>query len=245
MRYDFKQITLMKANLMSANLGDDIISKYCDEQLRELFPLSLFNTIPTQMKLDHRARMVLNRSELAIVCGTNLIASNMRKRKQWNINLIEPGLKQKFILCGVGWWQYQNECDMYTKLLFHKVLSDKYFHSVRDEYTRVKLQSAGIKNVINTGCPTMWKVTKQHCKKIPEKKADKVVFTLTDYMKDPENDRLLIELLRKQYREVYMWIQNDTDYTYVRSITDVRGINIVPPSVSEYDKLLEPDFMVV
>ena len=61
------------------------------------------------------------------------------------------------------------------------------------------LDSMGIK-AINTGCPTTWTLTPEHCCEIPIKKADNVVFTLTDYNQDTKNDPLLIELLLDNYK---------------------------------------------
>lgn len=239
MNFDFKQITFAQADLLSANLGDEIITSYCSEHLRGLFPNSLVNRIPTQMKLDKRCSAVINRSELAIVCGTNLIASNMRTRKQWNVDLSDIKLKTKFILCGVGWWQYQDSPDLYTKFLFKHILSKDYNHSVRDEYTKRKLNEAGIFNVINTGCPTMWNLTPEFVSKIPKHKSDKVVMTLTDYKKNEQADKNLIDILRQTYKTRYIWIQNDEDYDYFKSLTNTEDFIIIPPTLNDYDTILK------
>lgn len=239
MSYDYKQISLMRADLMSANVGDEIISSYCLEQLREVFPHSLLNSIPTQIHLDSRAKQVLNGSELAIVCGTNLLASNMRKRKQWNVHLGDMRIKTKFILCGVGWWQYQDKPDFYTRFLLSNVLSKDYLHSVRDEYTRQKLLEIGIDNVINTGCPTMWNLTEDYCSHIPSCKASKVVFTVTNYKQDAVSDKKMIETLLRYYDEVYVWLQNDSDLPYLKSMIDVSRIHVIPPVLKAYDLLLD------
>ena len=75
---------------------------------------------------------------------------------------------------------------IYTLDFLLKILLSKtYLHSVRDEYTKDMLERIGIKNVINTGCPTMWSLTEEHCKQIPIKKSNSVVFTITDYNKKP------------------------------------------------------------
>lgn len=239
MSYDYKQIALARADLMSANLGDEIIMSYIRWHLIDLFPNCIFNSIPTQMKLDSRARKVLERSQLNFVCGTNLVASNMRTRKQWNVNLSDTFIKNKFILIGVGWWQYQDKPDAYTRFLFKHLLSSDYIHSVRDEYTKNKFIEAGITNVINTGCPTMWKLTSDFCREIPCAKADSVVFTLTDYKKSPENDKQLIRILKENYNRVSIWIQNDDDYSYLSALTKMDEIEIIPPSLTAYDSFLK------
>lgn len=239
MSYDYKQIALARADLMSANLGDEIIMSYIKQNLDDLFSNCIFNSVPTQMKLDSRAKKVLERSYLSFVCGTNLVASNMRTRKQWNVNLTDAFIKNKFILMGVGWWQYQNKADAYTRFLFKHILSCKYIHSVRDEYTKSKFFEAGITNVINTGCPTMWKLTPEFCRCIPCDKAECVVFTLTDYKKSPEKDKILIRILKEHYSKVYIWIQNDDDYFYLSRLTNENEIGIIPPSLNAYDSFLK------
>src|SRR5690606_10235922 len=99
------------------------------------------------------------------------------------------------ILLGVGWRNYQQKPNFYTRKLLKNLLNEEYLHSVRDSYTEKKLKDEGFQNVINTACPTMWQLTPGHCEQIPKKKQEKVVFTLTDYSKDPQNDRFLIDTL--------------------------------------------------
>ena len=52
--------------------------------------------------------------------------------------------------------------DPYDVSFGHK----KYIHSVRDSFSEQMLNSMGITNVINTGCPTMWGITKELCQDI-------------------------------------------------------------------------------
>jgi polysaccharide pyruvyl transferase WcaK-like protein len=110
-------------------------------------------------------------------------------------------------------------------------------HSVRDEYTKKQLFSIGIKNVINTGCPTMWQFTPEFCDNVPTMKAKSVVFTLTDYNKDRKKDIFLIETLKKAYDSVSFWPQGMGDLTYMDSLGQ-KGIHIISPNLDSYDKLL-------
>ena len=55
-----------------------------------------------------------------------------------------------------------------------------------DEYTKKKLESMGIRNVINTGCATLWQLTPDFCAGIPSHSASEAVTTLTDYRRDPQ-----------------------------------------------------------
>ena len=146
-------------------------------------------------------------------------------------------------LLGVGMQSIDLEHDMseYSKKLLKYMLNPKIIHSVRDDETKKALENIGIKNVINTSCPTMWALTPEHCKKISSKKSDIVVTTVTGYMKDPDKDVKMLEILKNNYAEVYIWIQGQYDYEYLESIVDLREFKIIPPSLVELDKVLKKD----
>ena len=121
-----------------------------------------------------------------------------------------------------------------------------YIHSVRDAYTEKFLHKIGITNVVNTGCPTMWGLLPEHCAAIPQKKADTVILTLTDYSQDVARDELLIKTLNEHYRSVYYWIQGANDYAYFKTLRGVENIKIIPPNLAAYDTFLkehETDFV--
>ena len=67
-------------------------------------------------------------------------------------------------LLGVGMQSIDLEHDMseYSKKLLKYMLNPKIIHSVRDDETKKALENIGIKNVINTSCPTMWALTPVH-----------------------------------------------------------------------------------
>lgn len=88
--------------------------------------------------------------------------------------------------------------------------SDK-IQLVRDEHTEEMLRSAGVKNVLNTACATMWGLTKSHCNAVPKLKSNAVVFTLTDYRMNREADEKLVSILLKHYETVYFWPQGTKD----------------------------------
>ena len=109
----------------------------------------------------------------------------------------------------------------YTKDFWNYVLDKNVLHSVRDKLTKIKLAEMGITNVINTGCPTMWRLTETFCNSIPRGKARSVISTVTDYMPDIENDKYMLETLKKNYEHVYIWIQGQKDFEYLRNCIDV------------------------
>ena len=71
-----------------------------------------------------------------------------------------------------------------------------------------------------------------------QKKASRVVFTLTDYSVDRENDQNLINILLENYSEVYFWPQGIRDIKYFESLENTKGITVLSPSVQDYGKLL-------
>jgi len=119
---------------------------------------------------------------------------------------------------GVGWWQYQYDPTWITTRYYRYILHPDIFHSVRDSYTEAKMVKMGFRNVINTGCPTAWNLTKEFCKTISTRKSDAVLFTLTEYKKDYFNDMKLIALLRKNYKQLYFWAQGFFDVEYINDL---------------------------
>ena len=106
-------------------------------------------------------------------------------------------------------------------------------------FTEEQLRSVGINNVINTGCPTMWGMTSKKCSKVPSRKGKDVIFTLTDYKPDRKRDQYLIDVLRKEYEDIYFWVQGSRDYEYLRTLNNIESIKIVSPSLQGYDSFLE------
>ena len=194
-----KKIKLYSPGISSLNVGDEIIVDSIKKEMNFLFDDSLCIELSTHTPLSRFYMKAIGEVDYSFVCGSNLLMGNMNNLlfRQWDIRPSIYKFINPCILIGVGWWQYNNDMNLYTKLLYKKILSNKYLHSVRDSYTEKKLKDAGIKNVINTGCATMWSLTKEHCSKIPQEKANKVIFTLTDYRPDELNDNILIKILKK------------------------------------------------
>jgi polysaccharide pyruvyl transferase WcaK-like protein len=97
----------------------------------------------------------------------------------------------------------------------------------------------GFRNIINTACPTMWKLTKDHCKDIPKTKAKDVITTLTDYDKNPVADQHMLNILSKKYRKVFLWLQGVNDFNYAHLLNLPTNLELVNPNLEDYDTLLE------
>jgi len=239
----FDNIGLINPSIGSNNLGDIIIYDAVYKHLREVFAEAFITEYPSQLHRSHDARLKMAEEKHLIVGGTNLLASNMDTRLQWKLDPQDKKfLKEKIILMGVGWWQYQDNANSYTVNLFDKVLSKTYLHSVRDSYTEKMLKAAGVKNVINTTCPTLWQLTPKHCSKISQKKADNVITTLTFYHRDTNLDSKLIKILLESYKKVYMWVQAIEDIDYLKEISSESDrVILVPPTLEAYNAILDRD----
>ena len=238
-----KKILLFDTSICTDNLGDYLIMEAIKIELRKFFPNDFFIHIPTHDKLGENSINKIKISDFKFVCGTNLLSSNMNSYNQWKINIWYSKFIANVILIGVGWWQYQNSPNFYTRLLLNKILHKKYLHSVRDNYTVDKLKAIGFKNVINTGCPTLWNLNNRHCSLILNRKSENVLFTLTDYNKDYKKDLELIKILKNNYDRIYFWPQGLNDYEYLSTILKSYKNNIiyVSPNIEELNKLLSSE----
>ena len=237
-----KKITIFDTSIGSRNIGDEIIVDSIKRELNSIFNQNtMFFNIPTHEIIGKYSRNLIKDSNFSFVAGTNLLSSRFHifRPNQWNISLMDVFSFERVILMGVGWTYYQSKPTSITKFIYNKAFDKKFIHSVRDNYTKEKLKEIGIKNVINTGCPTMWKLTPEHCKRIPRKKAKNVVVTLTDYRTDIDKDKMLINYLKKNYENVYFWVQGSRDKEYFLSISDIEESNIINPTLKSYDELLD------
>jgi hypothetical protein len=232
-------ITLFDTSVCSENLGDQIIMDAIRENLFDLFPDSMFLNTPTHEKISKATYRLVSNSNYSFVGGSNLLSSNMNIYNQWKINIIDSFFLKNIILMGVGWWQYQNTSNLYTRYLLNKILNSKLLHSVRDSNTEMQLNKAGFNNVINTSCPTMWNLTELHCSQIPIHISENVVTTLTDYNKDYNNDLNLIKLLHKNYKKVYFWPQSFLDLQYFNELELYKYAECLPPNLKSFNNILK------
>ncbi len=224
----------------SSNLGDLIIEKAVQRELSRMAGSARVFSISTQAYPERKQMSRIMRSSLRLVGGTNLLSSRMDDYNQWKFTPFQAGLILNAVLLGVGWWQYQDEPNKYTRRLLRRCLSGDWLHSVRDDYTLMKLRSIGIENVINTGCPTMWPLADIGAAEYPQEKADAVLFMLTDYISlhiRPELDVSLVELLLENYKTVYFWPQGRQDLGLVSQWSD--RLQILDRDMASLYRLIE------
>ncbi|MBL3536287.1 polysaccharide pyruvyl transferase family protein [Levilactobacillus brevis] len=246
----YKTIMMFDTSIVSENLGDFIIMDSVKRQLRTLFPDSFFMSTATHDTIGKEAKAWQKHAEFSFIGGTNLLTDRYRglKRAQWKLGLSDTSVKG-VIGIGVGWKSYEESnrirdfpMKLAQKIIYKNVLSNKYLHSVRDSYTQKKLKGMGIES-INTSCVTMWDLTPNLINKIPTKKADTVVTTITNYWKSPNYlmaYKKLIEILLDNYDKVKLWIQASEDIEIFNSL-EVKGasrVEFISPSLKAYDDAL-------
>lgn len=224
----------------SDNCGDQIIMEACVRQLKDKLDMDALHHVPTHRLPTAQERKRLLESREKILCGTNILSGHMGSYGLWKLGAdVSP--YRNTLLMGVGFDSASEEFDLYTKRLLHTILSKEGIHAVRDSFSEKKLHAMGIDNVLNTGCPTMWDLTPDHCAGIPSKKASRVICTVTDYCRDEASDRAMIEILGKNYHEVFLWIQGRDDLAYVRELGCEGAVTIVPSGLPAYDAVLQQE----
>jgi polysaccharide pyruvyl transferase WcaK-like protein len=223
----------------SPNLGDLIIQESVNREIRQIFGGQEIVRFSTHSYLDSKSISTVQQSDAVIVGGTNLLSSKMDQYRQWKISFLDAVRIKNAVLLGVGWWQYQGKPNFYTAKLLKFALSGKIQHSVRDSYSKEQLNSIGIRNVINTGCPTMWPLAGIEPNQFISQKANSALLMLTDYNKEPDLDRQLANLLLNQYESVYFWPQGRGDLEYARDMN--LPLKFLDHSFSGLQKFVDSD----
>lgn len=234
------KIILYDPSISTLNKGDNIIAKSCIKEIKNIFGEVFFINISTHLPISRKYLKLMGDVNKKFVLGSNLLSSMMNENhNQWDITIENADIIGPVIIMGAGFNGYSEGINDYSKELYNAIFDKNFIHSVRDSYTEQKLKSIGIANVINTGCPTTWELTQEHCREIPINKAKNVICTLTDYAKDYENDKKLLEILEKNYENIYYWVQGSNDYEYIKELNFIDKVKIVHPTLEHYEKMLE------
>ena len=233
------RIGILNSSIASGNTGDFIIMDAALRQLDVCLPLAQRIHFTTHERLFWTSRQLQRQVAFNVACGTNLLHSHMAIVKQWQIGLRASRWMKPVILLGVGWRsKASRKTSLYTRWLVKALLARECIHSVRDSYTRQRLEEIGVHNVANTACPTMWSLTPEFCTRIPAEKGEEVVATLTDYSPDPERDRRLLDLLKRAYRRVHFWCQGSGDHAYLSSLGKAGDVELIGGNLTAFDALL-------
>jgi polysaccharide pyruvyl transferase WcaK-like protein len=232
-----KRVVILDTWINDTNLGNKLIVEAVERNLREIFPHDFFYHVPALEYLKV-GRTLIKQADYVFLAGTNALRSDMNRFSEWRLRIADAFRIRNVILTGVGWWQYQSSSpNLYTKILLRGVLSQAYHHSVRDSYTANKLKTLGFK-VLNTGCPTLWKINKEHCDAIPTGKAPNALLTFTEYNQSPREDKVLCDIVARNYDTIYFWPQMYGDYHYAHAING-ENLTYLDPSIEALDDLLK------
>lgn len=232
-----RKIVIFDPSQVTDNLGDFIIMDAVNSALQKMFPEDYLLHVPTHDRPGKSGLEQIARSPLSFVGGTNMLTSHWLWYRQWKLQVQDVPKVKNAVLCGVGWHKYQSPPDFITGFILRSMLSKNYLHSVRDRYTEKHLQSIGIKNVVYTGCPTMWNLTPEHCSKLPMHKAKVAVITVTEYLKNIEVDRAWLDTVVKNYDQVYFWSQMYEDLGYAKSQLGDK-IKVIAPTLAAFNEFL-------
>lgn len=231
-------ISIFDTTICDNNLGNQIIMDSVNKYLHHIFPSDFFIKLPYLDNIGDEAIKYIRESEYVFLGGTNALSSEMENYKQIGIDHNNYKHIKNIILAGVGWWQYQGAISAYTREILKHCLHANLYHSVRDSYTKDKLSTIGINNVLVTGCPTLWQFTEEHCRQIKIEKSKNVLLTFTNYSQD-KSDLELLNILKSNYENIFVWIQGPEDLEYAQNFGV--GLNILPPNLRSLDKLLCSD----
>lgn len=237
-RSSLQRISLLNTSAASNNRGDDVIMAAVRDGLEGLFPGASVLEVTSHQPMGWFHRKEVHNASWTIAGGSSLISSHMWWKPSWALRPLDALADLGVVTMGVGWHAYQGPPDPYSAWLIRGVLHKSALHSVRDSYTLKKLNGLGFRNVVNTGCPTMWRLTPEHCAGMPKSKAPSVVTTINSYpkLKNPELDRKMFQLLRRHYKDVYCWIQTHSDFEYARALDP--DLLFIDPTLEAYDAVL-------
>jgi polysaccharide pyruvyl transferase WcaK-like protein len=232
-----RRIFLLDTWVNDTNLGNRIIMDAIERQMRWVFPGD-FVYHATAFERIRVARPAVETADVVLLAGTNMISADMDRTGAWALTLRDAIWLRDVVLMGVGWWQYQaQKANAYTRVLLHRLLSSRWQHSVRDGYTERRMRALGF-DAINTGCPTTWELTPEHCAAIPLSRSATALVTLTEYHKNPQRDRRMIEQVLERYDDVLFWPQQYGDLPYLRELTQA-DLRVLEPSLLALDEALE------
>ncbi|MFQ6547375.1 polysaccharide pyruvyl transferase family protein [Aestuariibius sp. 2305UL40-4] len=234
-----RHIHLIDTSIASDNLGDEIIVEECRPYIKTLFPEAYITTSSGHDGLGPWGRQLVEKAEIAFLLGTNALAPHDQTKRRfiWTIREEDrPVLKNKVVLFGVGANRDFDKVLRVQRKLLAQVLSSRYAHAVRDS-SGGRIVAASGRKAINTTCPTLWRYA-DYSPSVPAEKPDTVCFTLTKHKSDPL-DAEMVAILKDTYQKLTFWPQQPRDLDYLRELTDLSGITVLPASLGAYDAYLE------
>lgn len=241
-----KKILLLDTSIGTNNIGDYIIMECVRKELSPILKSNFVYDMPTHLPAFNSFAVFRNSlavqnyssADLKFAGGSNLLIKDLKTHyPQWNINPYNSSPLNGTILVGVGAGAGE-ETNSYTTKLYNKVLNHEYYHSVRDERSKIYVEKVLGLKAINTGCVTMWMLTPEFCKTIPTTKSNTALITLTARNEINPNEQKMIDIVVNNYSKVYCWIQGDRDLEYFNKLKNTENIELIPPTIEAYGDIL-------
>jgi polysaccharide pyruvyl transferase WcaK-like protein len=173
-------------------------------------------------------------ADAAVICGTNLWYRRMPRPGRWTFSLADLcGIKVPVIPMGVGTTRHSdddNDFEPDTLAQIRQIHSSCATGSARDVRTAEVLARAGVKNVLMTGCPTLFRSLAPEWRLRGKAPTKKVVVTVRKGA--AKNVHKLLAELTSRGLEPIIAAQQDGDNFLAKPIPLVRK---AWPTLYEYD----------
>jgi hypothetical protein len=229
-------IAVLEPAITTRNSGDNIIAQASMAEIHSLFPDHFYTTIPTHEKISWRSWRIVNQSQHTILAGSNVLTRNMVFDRGWRLSPIDAMFISDIITLAAGWRSYGKDRSPVGTQVLRRALKTDGIHSVRDEFSKERLLDAGVKNVVNTACVTMWRLDLDAIAALPQTMGKSVISTVNVGERSPE-DQYMVDLLCKLYEKVYLWPQGIYDLDYCRELSQNR-CEVIGQSLESYDEIL-------
>ncbi len=236
-------VGLADTSIGSLNLGDQIIMEAVRYEAARALPTRRLLTVPTHVAMDQRSRELARRLPVIVVGGTNLLGGTRFGRRLWKLPMRPGPLRRKFVLLGSGLIAPIER--QAARVLRHQVpfLSRDGMHAVRDVSTAKALEKLGFNNVVVSGCPTTWHLSRTW-KEAPRNesgirvpRASELVFTISPA--DTPETRGAIARAIQVYRHAYLWPQGVHDH--LPSECAAANVSVLPPTLKAFREVLQRD----
>lgn len=136
------KILLFDTSSGSLNMGDSIINEAVQRELQVILRDGFVAKFPTHTPVTHwyqnfRANGLIkftDSCDYKFIAGTNIITfNNLRLWPNWNVNIFNTRPYAGSILMGCGSIPNAKKINLYSKILYERILSNTYVHSTRDE----------------------------------------------------------------------------------------------------------------
>lgn len=243
-----KSAIIFNTYIGTSNQGDKIIYESLYSQLKDTLDKCFVVEYTTHTKnfsfyqywrMRSKRRFIEN-ANYKFIMGTNLLSSDIfGTNLQWMIGLLSYFPYKDVIMAGVGTTQDHQSLTTYSKFIYKLILNRKYIHSARDEQSTDLLRQMGVQ-ALNTGCPTLWMLSQEHCNAIPTRKSSQVVFSLSGYSDqcDPILDQKMIDVIENNYDDIFFWCQTIQDEKYLCTLKTSKPIKVVY-SLPAYANILD------